>query len=83
MRKACVKGMENLWMTTRKTSARPSTHFIKAIYSWYRVWVQPVVFQPFTHKYPRVSSTAKIAYLPLVEQKFYPVSTGPIIRATK
>ena len=56
----------------------PTPHFIH-IATRVKALVSPKVVRTFPQDY----SPVKIAFLPLIEHYFYPVSTGPTISTTK
>ena len=83
MLSTCVQPMDNLRTNHGETCVRSSTIDEHVDQLLRELCEQPTDTPQVTHSYTRHSSTPIITNLPLAEQKFYPVSTGPIIRTTK
>lgn len=83
MPNTCVKPMDNQGMNQGTTCAGSSTVLPLISLLLTPLCEQPTGTPRFPDSFTVIQSTPKIANLPLVEQKFYPVSTGPIIRTTK
>lgn len=82
MPNACVKLWENLRKAAGKTCWYLSPAFHHGFVLANNTCEQADFIPTFTRTFPPTLSTRKIAVSPLVEQKFYPVSTGPIISIT-
>lgn len=82
MPKWCVLAVEKLLTTGRKTWWQLSPAFVSALHPMNTLCEQPLIFPTVTRKLPPRISTPKRTILPLFEQKFYPVSTAPIISIT-
>lgn len=82
MPNTCVLFVENLLTTGRKTCSQVSPSFVEVTAAANASCEQPQVFPILTRLFPPSLSTRKNPFSPLIEQKFYPVSTAPIISIT-
>jgi hypothetical protein len=82
MRRPCANMGENLGTIGRKTWAHLSPLMRTTLSTTYLQCEQPTYFPQVVHYSPPALSPLKYRILPLIEQKFYPVSTAPIISTT-
>ncbi len=83
MHKSWGKAVQNLRTRTGISSVRPSTYIAKQFVDFATMRAQLPVLHKVFPILPQYISPAKVAFSPLVEHYFYPVSTAPINTATK
>ena len=83
MPRPCGKGVQRTRIKLRKTIGQLSTVLPTPTLSYIRAGVQVPVSPKVIRTFPQSYSPLKIAFLPLVEHYFYPVSTGPTNTDTK
>jgi hypothetical protein len=72
------KPVNSTWIAIGKTRGGTST-LMQLVRTFIRLGrVKPAVFPEFTPNFTQLFSPAKVAFSPLIEHYFYPVSTGPI-----
>lgn len=82
MPKACAKTVHNRCVSGSKKCVRLSTRSTQKAYRITCMWVKSLVLPQLSHGKTTWFSTAKKLFLPLLNSKFYPLSTAPTIITT-
>lgn len=82
MPNTCAKMVQNQCTAQWKTCVRSFTLFRLFVVVLKKQWVKPADLSLFTRIETTLFSTAFSCKSPLFEYYFYPLSTGPITRAT-
>ena len=83
MPNTCAQAMDKLGMYAGTICVRLTTVLPQSTLNQVRLFINRLLVPCLAHHVPTTSSTGKIAFLPLVEQMFYPFSTEPITKRTK